>query len=212
MQDGAGKKLKIGVLALQGSVEEHLVCLRSLGVEAAAVKRPVEIAAVDGMILPGGESTTIGKLIRDFGLFEPLKTRITGGMPVWGTCAGLILLAKQIIGEVPHLAAMDIVARRNAYGRQMDSFKTTAAIPAFGKNPVSLVFIRAPYIESVGKGTAVLCELDGHIVAAREKNMLVTAFHPELTEDRQVYRYFLDMVETKLAALDRIKQAGNAAV
>lgn len=196
MQAGVGKKdPRVGVLALQGSVEEHLERLGRLGVQGVPVKRKTEIASVDGMILPGGESTTIGKLLRDFGLMEPLKDRILNGMPVWGTCAGLILLAKHILGEKPYLDVMDITVRRNAYGRQIDSFKNDETIPAFGQAPMPMVFIRAPYIESVGGGTEALCELEGHIVAARQRNMLATAFHPELTEDAGVYRYFLKMVE-----------------
>ncbi|WP_195269650.1 pyridoxal 5'-phosphate synthase glutaminase subunit PdxT [Eubacterium sp. 1001713B170207_170306_E7] len=195
MRNGAGNKPRVGVLALQGSVEEHLECLGRLPVQGVPVKRKETIETVDAMILPGGESTTIGKLLRDFDLMAPLKKRILKGMPVWGTCAGLILLAKHLPGEVPYLEVMDIAVRRNAYGRQLDSFKTTKVIPAFGKTPVSLVFIRAPYIEAVSEDAEVLCELDGHIVAARQKNMLATAFHPELTGDVSVYRYFLRMVE-----------------
>ena len=195
MQAGAGKKTHIGVLALQGSVDEHLECLSRLGVRGVPVKRKEEIAAVDGMILPGGESTTIGRLLRDFGLLDPLKDHITNGLPVWGTCAGLILLARHILGETPYLSVMDITVRRNAYGRQIDSFKTSEIIPAFGQAPMPLVFIRAPYIVSVSSGAEVLYELEGHIVAARQRNMLVTAFHPELTENTGVYRYFLRMIE-----------------
>lgn len=195
MQAGAGKKPPIGVLALQGSVDEHLVRLSRLGVQGVPVKRKEEIAAVDGMILPGGESTTIGRLLRDFGLLDPLKDHITNGLPVWGTCAGLILLARHILGETPYLGVMDITVRRNAYGRQIDSFKTSEIIPAFGQSPMPLVFIRAPYIESVSGGAEVLCELEGHIVAARQRNMLATAFHPELTENIDVYQYFLRMTE-----------------
>lgn len=195
MQAAAGKGPCIGVLALQGSVEEHLECLSRLGIQAVPVKRKEEIEAVDAMILPGGESTTIGKLLRDFDLMAPLRKRILQGMPVWGTCAGLILLAKNILGEKPYLDVMDITVRRNAYGRQIDSFKTKAVVPAFGENPIPFVFIRAPYIEAVGEAAEVLCELDGHIVAARQNNMLATAFHPELTGDESVYRYFLGMVK-----------------
>lgn len=195
MQAAAGKGPCIGVLALQGSVEEHLECLSRLGIQAVPVKRKEEIEAVDAMILPGGESTTIGKLLRDFDLMAPLQKRILQGMPVWGTCAGLILLAKNILGEKPYLDVMDITVRRNAYGRQIDSFKTKAVAPAFGQNPIPFVFIRAPYIEAAGEAAEVLCELDGHIVAARQNNMLATAFHPELTGDESVYRYFLGMVK-----------------
>lgn len=186
---------RIGVLALQGSVAEHIGILGRLpGVVAMAVKTHEEINSIDGIILPGGESTTIGKLLRDFGLFDPLKRRIESGMPVWGTCAGMILLAKEIVGEPPHLAMMDIRVRRNAYGRQIDSFCSRAIIPALSEAPISLVFIRAPWIEEAESNVNILCRLDGNIVAARQDNMLATSFHPELTGDPTVHRYFLKMI------------------
>lgn len=186
---------KIGVLALQGSVVEHLNMLGALSdVEALAVKSEEDLGSVDGIIIPGGESTTIAKLLHDFGLFTPLKKRIEQGLPVWGTCAGMILLAKELEGEAPHLAVMDIAVRRNAYGRQIDSFRSEAVIPGISGRPLRLVFIRAPWVDRAGNGVDILCRLDGHIVAARQGNMLVTSFHPELTGDPVVHNYFLNMV------------------
>ncbi len=187
----------IGILALQGSVIEHRSRLEQIaGVTVVEVKKTEEIDRVDGIILPGGESTTIGKLLREFGLFAPLKARIEAGMPVWGTCAGLILLAKEIVNEpAPHLAVMDIAVRRNAYGSQLDSFATRAAIPEVAKEEIPLVFIRAPWIERVGQDVTVLCRVDGQIVAARQGNMLATSFHPELTADLSFHGYFVNMVQ-----------------
>jgi pyridoxal 5'-phosphate synthase pdxT subunit len=183
---------RIGVLALQGSVAEHMHKLQELhNVEAVAVKTTGDMRTVDGIILPGGESTAIGKLLNEFGLHALLKRRIEDGFPAWGTCAGLILLAKEIDGESPHLAAMDIRVRRNAYGTQVDSFTTESVIPAVSRGPIDLVFIRAPWIEEAKSGVEVLCALDGHIVAARQGNMLATSFHPELTRDPRFHNYFL---------------------
>lgn len=186
--------VNIGVLSYQGSVAEHMKMLRRLqGVRATEVKTLPALMGVDALILPGGESTTIAKLLRHFGLMDPVRTRIQNGMPVWGTCAGLILLAKTIEGEQPHLGVMDISVRRNAYGRQIDSFADSAVIPAFSAKPVPLVFIRAPWIDGVSGDCEALCTLNGHIVAARQRNMLATAFHPELTSDDSVHRYFVQM-------------------
>lgn len=186
---------KIGVLSYQGSVEEHMKSLGRLdGVEAVEVKTLAALESVDAIILPGGESTTIAKLLNIFCLAEPIKERVKNGMPVWGTCAGLILLAKNIINEKAHLALMDITVRRNAYGRQLDSFGCDALIPAVSEKPVPLVFIRAPWIENVGNGVEVLCEVDSHIVTARQGNMLATSFHPELTDDLAFHKYFADMI------------------
>lgn len=186
---------RIGVLALQGSVAEHMAKLQALpGVEAIAVKTAQDVSRLDGIILPGGESTTMGKLLREFGLFLPLKSRMEDGLPAWGTCAGMILLAKEIADESPHLAVMDIKVRRNAYGTQIDSFVGQAVIPAVSEKRLNLVFIRAPWIEEAKGNVDILCRLDGHIVAARQGNLLVTSFHPELTQDLSMHRYFLDMV------------------
>lgn len=192
--------LTVGVLALQGAVAEHLELLgRIPGVRGAAVKTLEELQALDGLILPGGESTAIGRLLRSFGLLEPLHAQIAAGLPVWGTCAGLILLARRIAGEsAAHLGLMGIVARRNAYGGQLDSFRTEVLLPAISARALTLVFIRAPYIESVAPGVEILAEVDGKIVAAAEKNMLVTAFHPELTGDVRFHQYFIERFVKKI--------------
>lgn len=192
--------MEIGVLALQGAFREHIAMLgRIPGVHAYAVRRAEEIARADGLILPGGESTTMGKLLRDLALMAPLRRAIEGGLPVWGTCAGLILLARHIEGEPPHLSVMDITVKRNAYGRQIDSFAQDREIPFLGgRHP--LIFIRAPYItETAGKARALLT-LGGHIVAAEEGNMLATSFHPELGSDTAFHEYFINKVRTAKGA------------
>lgn len=186
--------MKIGVLAMQGAYREHLKILRSLGVDTIDVRYEEDIDDIDGLIIPGGESTTMGKLIKTLGLFDKLKTRIEDNMPVWGTCAGMILLAKNIVNEdYNHLSVMDINVVRNAYGRQLGSFETKAPVKDIGED-IDMVFIRAPYIESVGKNVEVLSTVDGNIVAAQEGNMLVTSFHPELTDDFRLHKYFINIV------------------
>lgn len=186
--------MKIGVLAMQGAYREHLQILKTLGVEAIDVRYEEDIDNIDALIIPGGESTTMGKLIKTLGLYDKLKSRIEKNMPIWGTCAGMILLAKNIVNEnYSHLAVMDINVRRNAYGRQLGSFETKAPVKGIGDD-IDMVFIRAPYIESVGENVDVLSTVDGNIVAAQEGNMLVTSFHPELTEDLRIHRYFIDIV------------------
>ena len=186
----------IGVLSYQGTVIEHIKALSQLeGVTPMEVKTLPALQAVDGLILPGGESTTITKLLNIFGLMEPLRQRILDGMPVWGTCAGEILLAGEILGEQPHLGVMDFAVRRNAYGRQIDSFTQHAPIQGISETPVELVFIRAPWIESVGDKAQVICRVNGHAVAARQDNMLATSFHPEFTRDLTVHRWFAQQVE-----------------
>ena len=197
------KQIKIGVLSLQGSVVEHVRAVECAGGVAVEVNSPSALEEVDGLILPGGESTTLGKLLRFFGLFEPLKEKIKNGFPCFGTCAGLILLAKEIVGEEPHLGVMDICVRRNAYGRQIDSFATSAKIEEFSDKEMELVFIRAPWIERTFGSARVLKELDGHIVAARQDNMLVTSFHPELTDDTSVHEYFIRMAAAYKNGLDK---------
>ncbi len=188
------KKVAIGVLSYQGSVEEHLSMLSRLeNVLPMPVKTKEQLYQVDGIILPGGESTTIARLLNVFGLMEPLRNRIQQGMPVWGTCAGMILLAKGIQGGRPHLGVMDIVVRRNAYGRQIDSFQEQSVIPQVSPDPIDLVFIRAPWIEKAEGDTQVLLQLDGHIVAAQEYNMLATSFHPELTQCTAFHHYFTEI-------------------
>lgn len=190
------RPVTIGVLSYQGTVIEHIKALSQLeGVTPMEVKTLPALQEVDGLILPGGESTTIAKLLNIFGLMEPLRQRILDGMPVWGTCAGEILLAGEILGEQPHLGVMDFAVRRNAYGRQIDSFTQCAPIQGISETPVELVFIRAPWIESVGDKAQVICRVNGHAVAARQDNMLATSFHPEFTRDLTVHRWFAQQVE-----------------
>jgi 5'-phosphate synthase pdxT subunit len=193
-----GAPPKIGVLALQGDVVEHVKMLRGLGVEAIEVRTPEDLAKVDALVIPGGESTTIGKLAVEYGLDRAIPARVKEGMPVYGTCAGMIALSKQASGgEPPLLRLMNITVRRNAYGRQVDSFETDLEIPAFGGPPLHAVFIRAPVIENVGPDVEVLASLGGKPVLARQGNMLVSAFHPELTADDRVHRYFVEMLKKK---------------
>lgn len=187
---------KIGILALQGAFAEHEQVLNSLSVQTVQIRNRQDWEAhadLDGLILPGGESTVMGKLLHDLDLFEPLKAKIETGLPVFGTCAGLILLAKTIVGDqARHLASMDINVARNAYGRQLGSFVADAKFKGIGEIP--MVFIRGPIIEAVGPEVEILAQVNGAIVAAREKQMLVTSFHPELTGDTRVHAYFLEMV------------------
>ena len=185
---------KVGVLALQGSFAEHLAILRRIpGIKPLEVKTIAQLEAVDRLIIPGGESTAIGKLLRKTGMMPILQKRIEEGLAVWGTCAGLILLAKNIVGEEPYLDAIDITVKRNAYGSQLDSFSCEQIIPAISAKPIHLVFIRAPWIESVGPKVEVLAERDGRIIAAKQGRLLATSFHPELTQDTSVYEYFLKL-------------------
>ena len=193
-----GAAPKIGVLALQGDVIEHVKMLRGLGVEAIEVRTPEDLAKVDALIIPGGESTTIGKLAVTYGLDTAIPARVKEGMPVYGTCAGMIALSRQAGGgEPPLLRLMNITVQRNAYGRQVDSFETELEIPALGGPPLHAVFIRAPMIEAVGPDVEVLASLGGKPVLARQGNMLVSAFHPELTADDRVHRYFIEMLKKK---------------
>ena len=191
--------MKIGVLALQGAFIEHMEILRQLGIKAAAVRLPAELKGLDGLIIPGGESTSIMNLINSFGLFKPLQKLAKSGVPVWGTCAGMICLAAEVTdSDLKTLAIMDITVRRNAFGRQIDSFETDLDIPALGKESYHAVFIRAPVIDRVGKSVTVLAKLaDGTPVAARQNSFLVTSFHPELTGDPRFHRYFLTMISDK---------------
>lgn len=178
---------------MQGSVAEHVRAVKRAGCEAIEVNRPEQLEQIDGLILPGGESTTIGKLLHLFRIFEPLQDKLKSGLPCFGTCAGLILLAKEVVGEEPHLSVLDVTVRRNAYGRQIDSFAAKEIIPAFCDKPIEMVFIRAPWIEKAFGEAQVLKEYGGHIVAVRQNNLLATTFHPELTSDGAVHRYFADM-------------------
>lgn len=186
--------MRIAVLALQGAFLEHEQKLAQLGVASVEIRQKRDLAQpFDGLILPGGESTVQGKLLRELELFDDLRARIAGGLPVYGTCAGLILLAKRIENDDRvHLATMDITAVRNAYGRQLGSFHTEAELRGIGRIPMT--FIRAPYIGDVSADTEILAEVNGKIVAARQRNQIVTAFHPELDEDLAVHRYFVDMI------------------
>ena len=185
--------MRIGILALQGAFAEHGAMLDRLGAEHFEIRQPRDLdRPFDGLILPGGESTVMGKLLRDLELFEPLRERIAEGMPVFGTCAGLILLAKSVDGGVPCFATMDIAVKRNAYGRQLGSFYAEAECKGIGMIPMT--FIRAPYIESVSGDVEIMASVDGNIVAARQGNQLVTAFHPELCEDLSMHRCFLEMI------------------
>ena len=190
--------MRIGVLALQGAFIEHEQMVEQLGAEAFEIRQKKDLETpMDGLIIPGGESTVIGKLLRELDLYDLIKEKIEEGLPVFGTCAGLLLLAKKIDNDSRmHLATMDIQAVRNAYGRQLGSFYTEASFGDSGEIPMS--FIRAPYIEETGSETKVLAEVDGHIVAAQQGNQLVTVFHPELSKDLTVHRYFLEMVENSV--------------
>lgn len=184
----------IGILALQGAVREHSAAISKAGAKPVIVKRVEQVEVLDGLIIPGGESTTIGKLMVKYGFIETVKDFAGQGKPVYGTCAGLILVAKRMSeGTPPWLELMDIEARRNAFGRQQESFETPLDIAGFDK-PFTGVFIRAPWIEEAGPAVKVLAEYDGRIVMAEEKNILVTAFHPELTDDTRIHEYFIDMV------------------
>jgi pyridoxal 5'-phosphate synthase pdxT subunit len=185
-------KMKVGVLSFQGGVIEHLNHIKALGYTGIEVKKEEDLNDIDAIILPGGESTTIGKLLKVTGLMKPLKEKIESGLPTWGTCAGMILLAKEIEGqEEKYLDAMDIKVERNAFGTQIDSFKVHKVIKEVSEENIELVFIRAPYITAAKETVEILCEVDNKIVAAKQKNIIVTAFHPELTNDLSFLRYFL---------------------
>jgi len=190
--------MRIGVLALQGAFIEHEKILEKIGVETFEIRKKSDLSnavsdkSIDGLIIPGGESTTIGKLLHDLDLFDDIKKLISDGLPAFGTCAGLILLAKKIENDDRvHLSLMDIKVKRNAYGRQLGSFFTENEFKHVGKVPMT--FIRAPYITEVGKNVEILSEVDGNIVAAKENNILVTSYHPELNDDLQVHKFFISM-------------------
>lgn len=190
--------MTVGVLALQGDFREHEAILQQIGVPTRQVRLPKHLADVDRLILPGGESTTIGKLLVMYNLLEPIRERAMQGMPIWGTCAGAILMAKTIAegrpAGQPALNLMDITARRNAFGRQLDSFEADLHIGPLGEEPLRTIFIRAPLLEDPGDGVQVLAALDdGRIVAAQQGHLLATSFHPELTHDDRMHRYFLEL-------------------
>ena len=184
----------VGVLALQGAFREHVAAVSSLGVEAREVRQLKDMDGIDAMIIPGGESTTMGKLLNEWHMLEPLRERIMQGMPVYGSCAGLILLCRTIENsDQPRLGVLDATVRRNAFGRQVDSFETELSMPEVGPDPVPAVFIRAPVLISVGPEVRVLAEVKGQAVAVRQNNILATSFHPELTPDTRLHSYFLNM-------------------
>ncbi|MFJ8666758.1 pyridoxal 5'-phosphate synthase glutaminase subunit PdxT [Streptomyces sp. NPDC093600] len=187
----------IGVLALQGDVREHLIALAAADAVARPVRRPEELAEIDGLVVPGGESTTISKLAALFGLMQPLRERIAAGLPVYGTCAGLIMLADKILDPrsgQETFGGIDMIVRRNAFGRQNESFEAGVAVSGIDDGPVEGVFIRAPWVESVSAQVEVLAEHEGHIVAVRQGRALATSFHPELTGDHRLHALFVDMV------------------
>ncbi|GAA1903188.1 pyridoxal 5'-phosphate synthase glutaminase subunit PdxT [Williamsia serinedens] len=193
---------RVGVLALQGDVREHVWALADAGASAVAVRRPEELADLDGIVLPGGESTTMSRLLGVVGLFEPLRDAIAGGLPAYGSCAGMILLASEVLDTRPdarHLDALDITVRRNAFGRQVQSFETDLPLAGLDDGPVRAVFIRAPWVEATGPDVEVLARVPdgpaaGRVVAVRQGRVLATSFHPEVTGDHRVHRLFVDMV------------------
>jgi 5'-phosphate synthase pdxT subunit len=195
---------RVGVLALQGDFREHLAVLTKLGAEAVSVRRPDELAGVDGLVIPGGESSVMDKLSRLFGLAEPLKAAIAGGLPVYGTCAGLIMIADTVLDSIAgqqSLGGLDVDVRRNAFGSQLDSFETDIDIPLVGEPAMHAVFIRAPVVERVGEGVTVLASLDdGRVVAVEQGNLLGTSFHPEVTNDYRFHEYFLSKVRAAVVA------------
>ena len=198
--------MKVGVLALQGDVREHVSSLIACGVEPISVRRSTEIDAIDALVLPGGESTTIAQLAEVFGIYDQLKSRIAAGMPVYGSCAGMILLANEIldakVGQKT-FGGLDITVRRNAFGRQVDSFESDIAFNDGSADLIRAVFIRAPWVEKVGAGVEVLASVENHPVAVRSTTVLATSFHPELTGDHRIHRYFIE--EVARPALEKVK-------
>ncbi|KQR54497.1 glutamine amidotransferase [Leifsonia sp. Leaf336] len=195
---------RVGVLALQGDFREHIAVLRGLGADAVPVRRQEELEQVAGLVIPGGESSVMDKLSRAFGLAEPLRAAIAGGLPVYGTCAGLIMLADTIVDGIAgqqSLGGLDVAVRRNAFGSQVDSFETDLDIPQLGEEPVHAVFIRAPIVESVGERATVLARVpDGRVVAVEQGDLLGTSFHPEITGDTRFHAYFLAKVRARVDA------------
>ncbi len=198
--------MRIGVLALQGDFREHASMVERVGAEPIEVRLAAQLPGLDGVIVPGGESTTIARLLDAYELLAPLRTAGRGGMAIWGTCAGMILLARQVTDlDRPGLELMDLGVRRNAFGRQVDSFETDLSIPVLGSSPYHAVFIRAPVIERVGDDVEVLARLpDGRPVAAREGSLLVTSFHPELTDDPRFHRYFLELASSRASLVEEL--------
>ncbi|OLN34039.1 pyridoxal 5'-phosphate synthase glutaminase subunit PdxT [Desulfosporosinus metallidurans] len=187
---------RVGVLALQGAFREHRQVLEQLGCDVVEVRKTCDLEGIHGLIIPGGESTTIGKLLNIDGMGDEIKKLATKDLPIFGTCAGMILLSKTIIDSDQYrLNLMDTVVERNAFGRQVASFETDLMVPAIGPNPIRAVFIRAPYLREVAPNVGILADYDGKIVFARQGNLLASAFHPELTPDQRVHQYFLDMID-----------------
>lgn len=198
--------MKVGVLALQGDVREHISSLIACGVTPSTVRRPSELDQVDALVLPGGESTTIAQLAEVFGIYVQIKNRIAMGMPVYGSCAGMILLADQILDAKQgqkSFGGLDITVRRNAFGRQVDSFESDIPFADGSSDLIRAVFIRAPWVERVGAGVEVLATVDTHPVAVRSHTLLATSFHPELTGDHRIHRYFIE--EVARPALEKVK-------
>ena len=198
--------MKVGVLALQGDVREHIAALRSCEVEAVAVRRASEIESIDALVLPGGESTTIAQLADVFGIFDLIKNKINNGMPVYGSCAGMILLADQILDAKEgqkSFGGLDITVRRNAFGRQVDSFESDIEFADGSDELIRAVFIRAPWVEKVSDSVQVLAAIDTHPVAVRSETALATSFHPEITSDNRIHRYFIEQVARP--ALQKVK-------
>ena len=198
--------MKVGVLALQGDVREHISSLIACGVTPVSVRRPTELDQVDALVLPGGESTTIAQLSEVFGIFDLIKARIVTGMPVYGSCAGMILLADQILDAKQgqkSFGGLDITVRRNAFGRQVDSFESDISFDDGSSDLVRAVFIRAPWVERVGEGVRILASVEEHPVAVRSETMFATSFHPELTGDHRIHRYFIE--EVARPALEKVK-------
>ncbi len=199
----------VGVLALQGDVVEHVAALERAGARAVTVRTPAQLADVAGLVIPGGESTTVMKLLDRFGLIEPIRARVAAGMPLWGTCMGMIVAAHDVAElDQPTLDLIDITVRRNAFGRQNDSAEIDLPIPALGAKPFPAIFIRAPWIERAGPRVELLAQRDGHGVMVREGNVLGTSFHPELTRDDRIHAYFLEMVR---GAAQNVGKASSAA-
>jgi pyridoxal 5'-phosphate synthase pdxT subunit len=198
--------MKVGVLALQGDVREHISALIACGVTPIAVRRPAELDEIDALVLPGGESTTIAQLSEVFGIYDLIKNRISAGLPVYGSCAGMILLANEILDAKQgqkSFGGLDITVRRNAFGRQVDSFESDISFDDGSKELIRAVFIRAPWVERVGDGVQVLASVDTHPVAVRSQTLLATSFHPEITGDHRIHRYFIE--EVARPALEKVK-------
>ncbi len=198
--------MKVGVLALQGDVREHISSLIACGVDPIAVRRSAEVAAIDALVLPGGESTTIAQLAEVFGIYDLIKNRIAAGMPVYGSCAGMILLAQEILDAKQgqkSFGGLDITVRRNAFGRQVDSFESDIKFDDGSTDLIRAVFIRAPWVERVGDSVRVLASIDKHPVAVRSHTVLATSFHPEITGDHRIHRYFIE--EVARPALEKVK-------